>query len=251
MHQLTLRRPLIALPHPQRGGMYGGKSGVLGVEPGGADHSLDQIGVEEGLDRAGFRPRAGEHDSMGRVTAIDGKELPGDRLVMPLLLLPDSVVVTVLSPPGAVLIAMEALAPGAVGMEVDQLASAVSGHLENAGTGPIQHHGQQAAKLILDRRELSHQRATVHGKTGAMDQRQRTVSNSPMPFAGKDGQPLGVRQVAGVPQILLHPIEIAGDLVRNCPVQTQSGSACTADFTRFLSLIRYLPRERSLGSSLR
>ena len=48
---------------------------------------LDQVGVEEGLDRAGVGPGPGQHDAVGRLPPVDGEELPGDGLEVALLLL--------------------------------------------------------------------------------------------------------------------------------------------------------------------
>ena len=62
VHQGPLRGPLVAFPHRERGRVHRGEGGVLGIEPGGADQPLDQIGVEERLDRAASAPVPGQHD---------------------------------------------------------------------------------------------------------------------------------------------------------------------------------------------
>ena len=85
-----------------------------------------------------------------------------------------------------------------------------------------------------------------------MHHRQGDGLEQPDPLAGEDGQALGVRQVARALEELLHPVEVAGDLVGDAraPARAAAGPAAQP-CTRFLTLIRYLPRERSRGSSFR
>ena len=122
VHQVPLGGALPGLPHRQRRAVDGRERGVLGIEPRGAEQPLDQVVVEERLQRPGLLPGAGHDDAVRRVGPVDGEELAGDGVEMPLLLRPDAVVVGVLAPAArAVLVAVEALAPGAVGAETVQL----------------------------------------------------------------------------------------------------------------------------------
>src|SRR3954466_8781860 len=160
---------------------------------------------------------------------------------MPLLLLPDPIVVRVLSPSRTILIAMKALAPGALGMKIEQLASAVRRHLEDAGTGAIQDCSQEPAELILNRCQFSDQGSAVDGQTRAIDHGERNRLEERKAFAGKDGKALSVRQVGRVPEVLLEPLEIAGYLVGNRPVQAQPGERLPCRLHPVLQLDEVLP----------
>ena len=114
--------------------------------------------------------------------------------------------------PRPVLVAVEALAPGAVGAEAEQLAGLEGGDLEEAGAGAVEHHREQPAELILDRGQLPDQRRAVDGQPGAVDHRQRDRLEELDPFAGEERNPC----VAG---------RLPGDL-RNCWIRSRSRATC-------------------------
>src|SRR5690242_11191264 len=111
--------------------------------------------MQERLYGTGLGTGSGEHNALGRVAAIEGKQLARDRLVMALFFLTDAVVIGVLAPTRAILIAMKFLASGALGSQARQLHRVVRGDLEEAGTLAIQHDGNQPTELVLYRSQLA------------------------------------------------------------------------------------------------
>src|SRR5918996_5492959 len=125
--------------------------------------------MKKRLDRPGVGTCTSEHDPVGWMFPIDGKELPGNCLIVPLLFLPDTVVVGVLAPAGAVLIAAKPLTPGTVGAQAGQLAGVVGGDLEEPSAGPVEHDSQKPTELVFHRGQLAHQRARVDREAGSID----------------------------------------------------------------------------------
>ncbi len=209
-------------PYRQRGRVNRRQGGILWIEPHGADHSLGEVGVEERLHCPGVRAGTREHDAVGWVPPVHGEQLPGDRLVVALLLLPDPVVVGVLTPAaGPVLVAVEAFTASAVGADPGHLARFVGGHLEEPGLAPIEHHGEQPAKLVFHRRELAYQRAGIHREAGAMDHRKGHGLEQVDSLAGKYGQALRVRQIPRIPEELLHPVQVSAHFIGDTAVEPE------------------------------
>ena len=223
MHRGALGLPLPGLAHGQGRGVHRSRSGVLRVEPRRADDALDQIVVEERLDRAGLPAGPGQHQAVGGLPPVDGEELPGHGLEVALLLLADPVVVRVLAPHGAGLIAVEPLAAGAVGPEPRELPGLVGRHLEEPRGGPVEHHGQQPPELVLHRRQLAHQRRAVHRQARTVHHGQRQRLEQSDPFAGEDRQTLCRGQVGGSAEILLHPLQVAHHFVVRLALEAEPG----------------------------
>ena len=204
MHLLDLRALASPAPRPRerpawpraprRGVASFGLSRAVPMTP------LGQIVVQERLDRARLGAGARDHDAVRRLAAVDGEQLARDGLVVPLLLGADAVVVGVLAPAGAALVAVEALAAGAVGAEPGQLLAVIGGDLEEPRAHAVEHDREQAAELVLDRRELAHERRV---QSTARRDRWTTgsgsASNSPMRLAGEDARgPGSTGRLAGV-----------------------------------------------------
>jgi hypothetical protein len=161
---------------------------------------------------------------MGGMAAVHGKQLSRDGFVVPLFLLPYSVVVRMLAPAAAaVMITVEALAPGALGTQPRQLPAMVGGDLEETRPAAVQDHGEQSPELLFDRRELAYQRCHVDSETRTMHHRQRNHFEQADSFAGEDGKTLGMRKIAWGPEELLHPVEVPRYLVGSLPIQPDPG----------------------------
>ncbi len=183
------------------------------------------------------------------------EQLPGDRLEVALLFLSDPVVVAVLAPARRVLVAVVALPAGAVGAEVrSSSVASIRRHLEEAGARPIDHHREQPAELVLDRGELPDERGPVHREPRAVHpgaaapRRARSASQAKMRDPWVAGR--SRRRPPGTSAIRL---EVRAHRLASCAGRSRPsrGERLSAAFTRFLNLIRYLPRRRSRGSSLR
>ena len=233
--------------------MHGGRRGLLGIEPRGADEPLGQIVVEERLHRAGVRARSPPARCRAPGAAGRWRTAPARS--------PRSAAA---SPPGsgccrcarpsrcAALVAVEPLAPGAVGAEAGQLARVVGGHLEEPGAGPVEHHGEQPAELVFDRRELAHQRASrppPGGSGGPPAAARPRTGRSPRRRRWRcPGCAAGSRASGGTAA----PARGRGRPRPAPPRAARAGAApATTSRTRFLTLMRYLPRLRSRGSSFR
>jgi hypothetical protein len=159
-----------------------------------------------------------------------------------LLLLPDAVVVGVLTPAAATVVAgMEPFAASALRVETQDLMRLVRGHLEEASSAAVEHDGQQPAELLFYRCQLSHQRSRIHRQAGSVDYRQWQRFEQSEALAREDGQPLAVRKVAGDTEELLYPTQIPGDLLRNLPLQSQPGQCLERRFDPVLHLDQVLP----------
>src|SRR5262245_64742396 len=129
--------------------------------------------MEEWTHPPGFGAWPGEHNPVGRLAPVTGKQFPGDRLEMPLLFFPDPVVVVVLAPAGSVLIPPEPSSSRGVGPEAGKLGRVGSGDLEKARAGPVEDNRENTTELVFHGGELSDERRTVHRQAGTVDQRHR------------------------------------------------------------------------------
>ena len=172
--------------------------------------------MQERLYGAGLGAGAGENDSVRGMTAIQAEQLSGDRLVVPLLLLPYSVVIGMLAPAAAaVMIGVEALSAGALRSKPGQLPAVIGCDFEETRPAPVEHDGEKAPELLFDRCELAHQRRDVHRQTRAMHHGQRNHLEQIDSLTGEDGQTLRMRKIAGCSEELLHPVQVPRYLIRN------------------------------------
>jgi hypothetical protein len=180
--------------------------------------------MKERRHRTGIGARPREHDPMSWTAAIDGEQFPGDRLVVPLFFLADAIVVGMLAPSaGAILIAVEALASRALCSEAGQLASLERGNLEDAGTGPVQHHGQQPTELFLYRGQLAHQWTGVNRQSRSVHHRKSDRLEEFDRFAGEDRNSLCRWKIAGRSEKLLNPVQVPMDRFDIRTIESDAG----------------------------
>ena len=194
------------------------------------------------LDREG-------HAGEGKRT-VDGlrhlsravEELLGDGSIVALLLLADPAAPAVLADARRVTpLGVEPLAAHLVPGQLSDPAGLEGGDLPDLGTGTVEHHGEVAAHLLLERGELTDQGGPLHGEPAAVDPRQGDRLEELVAGGGEDRHSLGAGQVADLLEVGLDPAQVGEHRLVFRPVEPEPVEALLRRPDPVLDLDAVLP----------